>query len=457
MTDAAPPPPMPAPAPAGRDFFRPVFDYLSSNSLVGRAVMLAVLTLLLKIPLSMVGGVISDRQSYESEAINNVRESWGRAQTFIGPMVSLPYKPANSSWIRALTLLPERLVINGKVVPEQRRRGLFVVTVYTADLDIVAEFKTKEVRDVLAEGDWVDWGSARLTLGLSDTKSITPSTVDLDGQPVDWFPDKPTPLSLLQAPLALAALANRDTVTVRFRATFAGSGNLSMVPLGRRTDVNLASSWPSPSFMGRYLPASQKIDKDGFTAKWSISALGRGYGQLWDGVNSTEPAPRTVLESSFGLTLLNTVDAYRETDRAIKYGIMFIGLTFAACLMFEFVGGTRPSVAQYGLIGLSLCVFYLLLLSLSEQIGFGLAYLVSSAAVVGQAAIYNWALQRRRGPALAFGVLLAGLYGGLYGLLQLEDVALLAGSLLLFAVLSLAMWFTRNLHRGLPTRAAGPA
>jgi inner membrane protein len=128
---------------------------------------------------------------------------------------------------------------------------------------------------------------------------------------------------------------------------------------------------------------------------------------------------------------------------------MFIALTFAVCLMFEFVGGTRPSVAQYGLIGLSLCVFYLLLLSLSEQIGVGLAYLTSAAAVVGQAAIYNWALLRRI-PALTFGAILAGLYGGLYGLLQLEDVALLAGSLLLFTVLSLAMWFTRNLHRARP-------
>jgi inner membrane protein len=148
--------------------------------------------------------------------------------------------------------------------------------------------------------------------------------------------------------------------------------------------------------------------------------------------------------------LLNSIDAYRETDRAIKYGVMFIALTFATCLMFEFMGGTRPSVAQYGLIGLSLCVFYLLLLSLSEQIGFGPAYFISAAAVVVQAAIYNWALQHRRVPALAFGATLAGLYGGLYGLLQLEDVALLAGSLLLFAVLSLAMWFTRNLHRTQP-------
>jgi inner membrane protein len=441
MTDA------PSPSPS---VLRLAFARLSGSSLAARAAMLVVLTLLLKIPLGMVGGVIADRQSYESEAINNVQESWGRGQTFVGPMVFLPYKPANSTWTRALTLLPDRLAIDGNVMPSQRRRGLFAVTVYTATLDVVAEFQTKAVRDLLADGGWVDWDGARLTLGLSDIKSITPTAVDVEGQSIDWMPDKPSALASLQASLASAALANRDSITVHFRVVFAGSGNLSMVPLGRRTEVAIASPWPSPSFMGRYLPASQTIDQGGFTAKWSISYLGRSYGQLWDSASSTEPAPGTVLESAFGVTLLNPVDAYRETDRAIKYGVMFIALTFAACLMFEFVGDARPSVAQYGLIGLSLCVFYLLLLSLAEQIGFGPAYLASSLAVVAQAAVYNWALQRRRAPALAFGAVLAGLYGGLYGLLQLEDVALLAGSLLLFAVLSLAMWFTRNLHRSQP-------
>jgi inner membrane protein len=448
MTDATPP--AAEPAPHRVNLTRLLRAYLTNSGLVGRAIMLAILTLLLKIPLGMVGGVIDDRQAYESAAIDNVRASWGRSQTFVGPMIMLPYRPANSSWTRALTLLPDKLSIDGKVAPEQRRRGLFSVTVYSATLDVVAEFQTKAVRDLLAEGDWVDWPLGRLTLGLSDIKSITPSKVDVDGQHVDWVPDKPTALASLQAPLAVADLANHDTVTIRFHVSFAGSGSLSMVPLGNRNEVSLSSPWPSPSFMGRYLPASKTVDNDGFSAKWTISSLGRGYGQLWDGVSSSEPQPRMVLDTAFGLTLLNPVNAYRETDRAIKYGVLFIALTFATGLVFEFVGGTRPSVAQYGLIGLSLCVFYLLLLSLSEQIGFGPAYLASAVAVVTQAAIYNWALQRRRGPALAFGALLAALYGGLYGLLQLEDVALLAGSLLLFAVLSVAMWFTRNLHRTRP-------
>ena len=196
---------------------------------------------------------------------------------------------------------------------------------------------------------------------------------------------------------------------------------------------------------------SQTVDRDGFRARWSVSHLGRPFGQLSDGASLRyEWWAKAIVESAFGVTLLTPVDAYRETDRAIKYGIMFIGLTFVACLLFEMATGTRPHVAQYGLIGLALCVFYLLLLSIAEQVGFALAYVISAAAVVAQATLYNWALRRRAGPALVFGAILVGLYAGLYVLLQLEDVALLTGSVLLFAVLSVAMWLTRNIHRPQP-------
>ena len=449
MTDtAAPPTPAPPVPPANEPgLLRIAYDYLAAGGLVTRVLLLAALTLVLEIPLGMVDGVVADRQRYENEATVNISEAWGRSQTLVGPMIVLPYKPASASWVRALTLLPERLVIDGKIVPQERRRGLFSVTVYTASLDVVAEFSTKAVRDLLAEGDWVDWPAARLTLGVSEAKSIDATSVDLDGNKVDWAPEIPTPLSSLQAPLAAAELAGRNTLSVRFRISFAGSGRLSIVPLGQRSEVSLASPWPSPSFVGRYLPTAQSIDKEGFSAKWAVSSLGRGYGQLWDGVSKTDPQPQVVLNSALGVVLFNPVNAYRETNRAIKYGVLFIALTFAACLLFEQATGTRPHVAQYGLIGLSLCVFYLLLLSFSEQIGFATAYLVSAAAVAGQAALYTGAVQRRLVPGLAFGAFLAMLYGALYALLQLEDVALLGGSLLLFAMLSLAMWFTRNLHR----------
>jgi inner membrane protein len=425
---------------------------MSGESLIARAAVLAFLTLVLKIPLGLVGGVVNDRQAYENEAVRNVTAAWGGAQTFTGPMIVLPYQRSVDGRFltQTLTLLPEKLSIDGTIRPEQRRRGLFSITVYTATVDVVAEFQTKAVRDLLADGRWMDWPSARVDLGVTDARSVEGGTIDVDGQPLEWAAGSGTALSSLQASLKSIPLADRETVTVRFRIAFGGSGSLAFAPLGKRTEVSLASTWPSPSFGGRYLPVSQSVGKDGFQAKWAISNLSRRYGQLWDSGANNEPAAANVMESAFGVTLFEPVNAYRETDRAIKYAILFISLTFGVCLLFEMASGTRPHPAQYGLIGLSLCIFYLLLLSFSEQIGFAAAYFASAAAVVIQASAYNWALRRRYGPALAFGGVLAVLYAGLYGLLQLEDMALLAGSILLFAVLSLAMWFTRNLHRSQP-------
>jgi inner membrane protein len=380
--------------------------------------------------------------------VANITDSWGGAQRFAGPMIVVPYtRASNPNVTRHLTLLPETLKVDGKLHPEQRRRGLFAVNVYTASLDVAAEFQVKTLRE-WATDTTIDWSSARLDIALSDPKSIVADAVEFDGQPIEWAPGMGGPMSSLKASLGATGVATKEVVTVRFRIAFGGSGSFSIVPLGRRTDATLASSWISPSYGGRFLPASQAVDKDGFRARWSTPHLGRGYAQLWD--VSSEPTPDAVIRSAFSVSLFTPVDAYRQTDRAIKYGIMFIGLTFAASLLFELSTGTKPHVLQYGLIGLSLCVFYLLLLSFSEQIGFGAAYLASAAAVVAQAAIYNWSLQRRTTPAVAFGVLLTALYACLYALLQLEDVALLSGSLLLFVVLSVAMWLTRNLHRPQP-------
>lgn len=425
--------------------FRALYDFVTGGSLLSRALLLAVLTLGLKIPLDLVGSVVADRQGYQDEAIKSVQASWGKAQTFVGPRLLVPQKERPVSG--RVTLLPQKLTINGEIMPEQRRRGLFAVPIYRASLDVVAEFDLRELHAPSAVNNDLDWNTARLLVGISEDRSLAAETVDVDGTPVEWTADASSTINSLQADLGTAGLATRESVTVRFRIAFAGSGRFSLAPIGKRTEATLVSPWPSPSFVGPYLPASQTIGRDGFRATWTTSSLGRGYAQLWGRPLGAEPSPATVLESAFGVTLVTPIDAYRETDRAIKYGVLFIGLTLAACLLFELATGTRPHPLQYGLIGLSLCVFYLLLLSFSEQIGFGTAYLVSAAAVAGQAAVYTAAVQRRLAPGLAFGGFLTVLYAALYALLQLEDVALLGGSLLLFAMLSLAMWFTRNLHR----------
>ena len=425
--------------------FRIAYEFLSGSSLLARALMLAALTLALTVPLTLMGGIVTDRQSHQEEAVKSIKASWGTSQTFTGPRILVPYKDKAGSW--QVVFLPQKLTINGHVATEQRRRGLFAVTVYRASLDVVAEFDMRLLQGQSMAGNELDWSAARLLTGVSEERSLSAETVDVDGQQIEWTPDTNDTLASVQASLARIDPAARDTLTVRFRLAFAGSGSLSIVPLGQRTEVTLVSPWRTPSFIGPYLPAAQTVTREGFQSNWATSSLGRGYPQVWKPTPGDTPQGVTVLQSAFGVALINPVDAYRETDRAIKYGVLFIGLTFAACLLFELATGTRPHALQYGLIGLSLCVFYLLLLSFSEQIGFGPAYLASAAAVVAQGTVYTGAVQRRVLPGLAFGALLGVLYAALYALLQLEDVALLSGSLLLFALLSLAMWFTRNLHR----------
>ena len=428
--------------------FRIAYEFLSGHSVLARALLLAALTFALTAPLGLLGGIVTDRQSYQQEAVKSIKSSWGTSQTFTGPRILVPYKDKTGSW--QVVFLPQKLTISGEVPTEQRRRGLFSVSVYRASLDVVAEFDTRALQGMTTAGNELDWSAARLLVGVSGERSLSADTVEVDGQQIEWIPDTNDRLAALQAPFARIDPAARDTLTVRFRLAFAGSGSLSIVPLGQRTEVTLVSPWRSPSFIGPYLPASQTVTREGFQASWTTSSLGRGYPQVWKPTPGETPTDATVLQSAFGVALISPVDAYRETDRAIKYGVLFIGLTFAACLLFELATGTRPHALQYGLIGLSLCVFYLLLLSFAEQIGFGPAYLASAAAVAAQGAVYTGAVQRRVLPGLAFGALLGVLYASLYALLQLEDVALLSGSILLFALLSLAMWFTRNLHRTQP-------
>ena len=305
MTDVAAPSPEANPPPQPR---RQLAAFLTSDNLLARASVLGLLTLLLLIPLNMIGGVIADRRTYEAEATKSVSEAWGGPQVFAGPMIIVPYRRTEGQTAAfLLTLLPEKLAIDGRIVPEQRRRGLFTVNVYNATLDVVAEFQIAELRAMAAEGRLIDWSAARLEVGLSDTRSIDGATVEVDGQKIDWGPASGGALSALRANLGAQALNGRETVSVRFSLTLAGSGKLGLVPLGRRTEATLSAPWPAPSFTGR-LPLSQTVSKDGFRARWSVSHLGRPFGQLWDALRN-EPHSTTVLESAFGVTLLTPVDA----------------------------------------------------------------------------------------------------------------------------------------------------
>lgn len=298
-------------------------------------------------------------------------------------------------------------------------------------------------------------------LGVSDPRSIVIDSGLL-------FADRALTLEPATDPILDGVLSGRlgaqsqfkpgERIPYRIKLKLNGSEKISFLPLGRDSKVTLTAPWKSPSFFGAYLPAERTIGEQGFDASWRVSYLGRSYGQIWNSVDADSRLRERVYTGVFGVNFLQTVTPYRETERAIKYGILFIALTFVMYLMFEMISGKPIHLLQYGAVGLSLCVFYLLLLSLSEQLGFFWAYAISAAAIVGQTSAYTLGATRRPQFAFGFGAGLGGLYAFLYVLMQMESYSLLSGAVALFLVLSALMWMTRNPNRlGMPgaqTRAA---
>ena len=221
-----------------------------------------------------------------------------------------------------------------------------------------------------------------------------------------------------------------------------GSQKLSLLPLGDKTKVKLSSDWASPSFHGAYLPTTRRVGQAGFSAEWRILNLGRTYAAHWQGASVSE---EELSSSMFGLELYTPIDVYQRSNRAGKYGVLFIGLTFLVYFMFEIFTRLLVHPLQYVLVGFAICLFYMLLLSLSEHFGFHLAYVASAIVSIGLITGYSASVLRARSRALVVGGVLSALYAFLYIVLQAENFAMLMGSLMLFVTLALVMYLTRNI------------
>jgi inner membrane protein len=233
-----------------------------------------------------------------------------------------------------------------------------------------------------------------------------------------------------------------------------GSSSIAVQPTARDVRVRMTGGWHAPGFFGAFLPTERSITDSSFDARWVVAHFGRGYGQIW---SSTDwPGDQAFAQARFGVDFIQPVTAARQAERAVKYGVLFLVMTFALYFLFEVVSGLRIHIVQYGLVGLSMCLFYLLLLSLGEQVGFAIAYVISAAAIVAQSGLYSLAVLRSRRHAAVFSGLLVLLYGFLYVVLGLESWALLVGALALFAALSAVMFATRNVdwHGGARAAAA---
>lgn len=433
------------------------------NSPLWRACLLGLLVLLLQIPILLIYNVTSERQTRQQEAIREVTSKWGKEQSLAGPRIVIPYLEHRSERTAEGELstrteviyghfLAEGLTISGKAETHLRYRGIFEVPVYRLALELRGTFAEPDFSEWGVRPEDIFWDRAHLSVNISDARAIQNSAVlSWNGESLPFQPGSGESSGNL--PGIHASLRDRLKGTAfdfRFPLELNGSGAVFFAPFGKQTTVDLESNWPHPSFQGNWLPAERTVTDRGFEATWSIPFLGRSYPQRWTSLT----APSSVSPSRFGLTLATPVDPYRMVDRSVKYAILFLALTFIALWLYEVLSGLRIHTLQYLLLGAGMCLFYLLVLSLSEHLGFGPAYLLASASTVVLLVSYSLSvLGKPRGAAL-MAVILGLLYGYLYILLRNQDYALLVGSVGLFLALAVTMYLTRRLDwRGLKHKA----
>lgn len=426
-----------------------------------KIVVIAVLTLLLLIPLMLIRDVIDERSGYRYQVRNDITQSWTGEQMMIGPILVIPYRETYQVKVwnkklekdeledrtlnKKLMIAPEQLSINGAVKTESRVRGIYSIPVYRSQLKITGNYSVAKLSAQVNSKNTIEWGAAYLSVMVNDVRGVEKQPVVLwQGKKIEFEPD-----SLLgelrngmHAPLGMVKESN-ENLAFSFNLDLHGMERLSFSPLGKSTAVTLKSDWPDPSFIGRYLPSERIIDANGFTASWNVSSFSSAVAQNLQQCKTDNCS--ALINDSFGVTLFNSVDIYQQSERSVKYGLLFISLTFVVFFLFEVIKGLRLHPMQYLLVGLGLSVFFLLLVSLSELMAFAMAYLLATLASTALIGFYVCSILQsyKLGGFISAGLLL--LYGMLYGILGSEDNALLMGSVLIFGVLALVMTVTRRI------------
>ena len=422
------------------------------NSIIVRLLMIGILILVLMIPTVMINGLIGERSIRKAEAVAEITSKWAQAQTVGGPVITIPYERSfkdDQGKVRTemdyAQFLPEELGIEGKIRPEIRYRGIYKAAVYNLKLKLAGRFSFAKLERLNLNPERIHWNEAFMAVQITDMRGIKDSVGLIWGGRQFRFEPGIFEGGIFTSGISLRIPLN--TISAQEGSAFSinlnlnGSEELSLQPLGQTTTVQLSSTWNSPSFTGAFLPETRRVDKNGFNARWKVLDLNRNYPQQWVGDAYND----NLKGSEFGVKLFSPVDEYTQVNRAVKYIFMFVGLTFLVFFLVEVFNKRKIHPVQYLLIGLSLCIFYVLLLSLSEHINFQLAYLIAGISIIGLIGAYvRSALGGKWVTFLTAGLLVA-LYGYLYILLQNQDYALLMGSIGVFIIMAIVMYISRNI------------
>lgn len=411
---------------------------------------IGILILILLIPTSMLTSLIYERQGIRDSAIEEVSSKWGSQQTFGGPVLSIPYtaivrdaKGNSETIIRYAHFLPDQIKINGVVTPEKRYRGIYVVVLYNTKLHVTGKFNYPDIKALdIPESSYL-FDDASISLGITDMKGINEAVnFKVNDTTFSFNPGLPTHDIFASGVSFKFDLVKSSEYDFEFDLNVNGSTSLNFLPLGKETNVSLRSAWNSPSFEGSFLPDKREINEKGFSANWKVLQLNRNYPQQGSGSFISNNSADNIV--SFGVRLLLPIDEYQKTMRSVKYCVMFIIITFLTFFFVEVLNKKRIHPIQYLLVGFAVCLFYVLLLSISEHLKFDSAYLIACMSSLTLITFYAYYIFKNIKLTAVFSALLILLYGFFYSLMQLEDYALLLGSAGLFIILATIMYLTRK-------------
>lgn len=413
-----------------------------------RLAAIALITLILMIPLAIIADLVNDRSVTRDETLSKIGNDWSDKQTLLGPVMVIPF--SSSEYVSGTTgeplasvqhafFLPNTLTVTGTIEPEIRYRGIYQTILYSTNLTISGGFPKADFSRWSINEEDIRWQEAFIAFGITDMRGVKDEVlINWSNTTLNFESGMQEANVLAPAGISTSVMA-QDSSEFSFNLSLDGNDELMFIPVGKTTRIDLSSSWPSPSFRGAFLPDERTISDDGFSASWQVLDLNRAFAQSWRG--ETEDL---LMDAAFGVSLYPPVDQYRKTQRSTRYGFLLIGLTLLAFFLIEIRIGLRAHPFQYILMGLDLCLFFLMLLSLGEHMAFNRAYLLSGVATIGLAALYAGSIYRSRRIGLLTAGILTLLYTFIFLLLQLQDYALLAGSIGLFLLLALTMYLTRN-------------
>lgn len=423
------------------------------QSIGAKLAMVVFLSIVLFIPSFWVTDLIRERQGRQQEAKEEIAQSWAANQYVGGPVMVIPYqtwfeerdadgKLERKELTQYVFLLPEDLAITAHTQPKVLHRGIFDAVVYQANVAVEGAFAALDTKKAGIDPKRLQWEKAQLMMGISDVKGLQKIPVltiqGLTQEMESDFSGIHVFESSLSAPIDLSNTENTKT-TFRFVLDLRGSEGLSFVPLGKNTNIKMTGNWGNPSFVGAYLPEKRSINEDTFQAVWNVPYFNRPYPQQWidtDGKKIRESTAAYYCGSNF----LLSVDQYQKTMRSAKYAMLIIMLTFVSLLFTELITKRTVNIIQYVLIGGAMVIYYSLLLSFSEQVGFNWAYLIASFATIVLVGTFIHSILRNRKTSFLLIGILSGFYLFIYVIIQLQELSLLVGSIGLFVTVALLMY-----------------